>query len=148
MPYVKTVMLTVQFTQDKILLRTRLSQISSYLFCSGQVFLILTFTGWRYWSGRPIMNESGIGLFLVSSPYTFIFFDNQQININIKISNFFHLNEQTYVFIYLNRRIVKYINFNFKILIFRPLIPLVHSFLTHSSISNFSEVLWSNWLKY
>ena len=60
--------------------------------------------------------------------------DNQQINININISNlFFHLNAQTYVFIYLNRRIVKYRNFNFKILIFRPLIPLVHSFLTHSS---------------
>ena len=93
------------------------------------------------------MDESGVGLFLVSSPYTF-FFDNQQININIKISNFFHLNAQTYVFIYLNRRIVKYKNVNFKILIFRQLIPLVHSFLTHSSISNFSEVLWSNWLKY
>ena len=78
----------------------------------------------------------------------FYFFDNQQININIKIINFFHLNAQTYVFIYLNRRIVKYKNVNFKILIFRQLIPLVHSFLTHSSISNFSEVLWSNWLKY
>ena len=29
-----------------------------------------------------------------------------------------------------------------------PLIPLVHSFLTHLSISNFSEALWSKWLKY
>ena len=58
------------------------------------------------------------------------------------------MNAQTYVFIYLNRSIVKYRNFNFKILIFRPLIPLVHSFLTHSSISNFLEALWSNWLKY
>ena len=77
----------------------------------------------------------------------FFFLDNQQIN--VKISNFFfHLNGQTYVFIYLNRSIIKYRNFNFKILIFRPLIPLVHSFLTHSSISNFSEALWSNWLKY
>ena len=55
---------------------------------------------------------------------------------------------QTYVFIYLNRSIVKYRNFNFKILIFRPHIPFVHSFLTHSSISNFSEALLSNWLKY
>ena len=44
----------------------------------------------------------------------------------------------------LNRRIVKYRNFNFKILIFRQLIPLIQSFLTHSSISNFLEVLWSN----
>ena len=34
MPYVETVMLTVQFAQDEILLRTRLSLISSYLFCS------------------------------------------------------------------------------------------------------------------
>ena len=74
---------------------------------------------------------------------------NQQININIKISDFFfHLNAQTYVFIYLNRIIVKYRNFNFKILIFKLLIPLVHSFLTHSSISSFSEALWSNWFKY
>ena len=40
----------------------------------------------------------------------------------------------------LNRRIVKYRNFNFKILIFRQLIPLIQSFLTHSSISNFLEV--------
>ena len=71
MPCIWTVMLTVQFTQDEIMLRTRLSQISSYLFCSGRVFLvlflILTFTGWRYWSGRPIMDKSGVGLFLVSS---------------------------------------------------------------------------------
>ena len=58
------------------------------------------------------------------------------------------MNAQTYVFIYLNRSIVKYRNFNFKILIFRPLIPLVHSFLIDSSISNFSEALWSYWLKY
>ena len=74
------------------------------------------------------------------------------LNKNIKISNyfilFFHLNKQTYVFIYLNRSIVKYRNFNLKILLFRPLMPLVHSFLTHSSISNFSEALLSNWLKY
>ena len=40
----------------------------------------------------------------------------------------------------LNRKIVKYRNFNFKILIFRQLIPLIQSFLTHSSISNFLEV--------
>ena len=84
---------------------------------------------------------------LRSSYFFFFFLDNQQIN--IKISNFFfHLNGQKYVFIYLNISIIKYRNFNFKILIFRPLIPLVHSFLTHSSISNFSEALWSNWLKY
>ena len=88
---------------------------------------------------------------LLSSSSLYFFSNNQQIKINIKISNyfilFFHLNKQTYVFIYLNRSIVKYRNFDFKILIFRPLIPLVHSFLTHSSISNFSESLWSNWLK-
>ena len=91
-------------------------------------------------------------LSLKSSSSLYFFSDNQQIKINIKISNyfilFFHLNKQTYVFIYLNRSIVKYRNFYFKVLIFRPLIPLVHSFLTHSSISNFSEALWSNWLKY
>ena len=91
-------------------------------------------------------------LSLKSSSSLYFFSDNQQIKINIKISNyfilFFHLNKQTYVFIYLNRSIIKYRNFNFKILIFRPLIPLVHSFLTHSSISNFSEALLSNWLKY
>ena len=96
-------------------------------------FCKLKFHGTRVWQAQI--------------PNTF-FPDNQQININIKISNFFHLNAQTYVFIYLNRSIVKYRNFNFKILIFRPLTPLVHSFLTHSSISNFSEVLWSNWSKY
>ena len=39
----------------------------------------------------------------------------------------------------LNRKIV-----NIEILIFRQLIPLIQSFLTHSSISNFLEVLWSN----
>ena len=39
----------------------------------------------------------------------FFFWDNQQINIKIKISSFF------YVFIYLNRSIVKYIDFNFEI---------------------------------
>ena len=39
----------------------------------------------------------------------FFFWDNQQINIKIKISSFF------YVFIYLNRSIVKYRDFNFKI---------------------------------
>ena len=39
----------------------------------------------------------------------FLFGDNQQINIKIKISNFF------YVFIYLNRSIVKYRDFNFEI---------------------------------
>ena len=49
------------------MLRTRLSQISSYLFRSGRDFLVLTFTGWRYWSGQPIMDESGVGLFLISS---------------------------------------------------------------------------------
>ena len=83
----------------------------------------------------------------LSSLYIYIYIYNQQIsiniNINIKIINIFHLNAQIYVFIYLNRSIVKYRNFNFKILIFRPLIPLVHSF-----ISNFLEALWSNWLKY
>ena len=63
----RTIMLTVQFAQDEILLRTRLSQISSYLFRSGRDFLVLTFTSWRYWPGRPIMDESGVGLSLVSS---------------------------------------------------------------------------------
>ena len=56
---------------------------------------------------------------LLSLSSLYLFFNNQQIN--IKISNFFHLNTQTYVFIYLNRSIVKYRNFNFKILILRPL---------------------------
>ena len=41
--------------------------------------------------------------------FFFFFWDNQQINIKIKISSFF------YVFIYLNRSIVKYRDFNFKI---------------------------------
>ena len=67
MPYVKTVMLTVQFAQDEILLKTRLSQIPSYLFRSGRDFPVQTFTDWCHWSGRPIMDESGVGLFLVSS---------------------------------------------------------------------------------
>ena len=48
---------------------------------------------------------------LASLSSLYFFFDNQQININIKLSNFFHLNAQTYVFIYLNRSIVKYRNF-------------------------------------
>ena len=39
----------------------------------------------------------------------FFFWDNQQIYIKIKISSFF------YVFIYLNRSIVKYRDFNFEI---------------------------------
>ena len=39
----------------------------------------------------------------------FCFWDNQQINIKIKISSFF------YVFIYLNKSIVKYRDFNFEI---------------------------------
>ena len=41
--------------------------------------------------------------------FLFLFGDNQKINIKIKISSFF------YVFIYLNRSIVKYRDFNFKI---------------------------------
>ena len=41
--------------------------------------------------------------------FFFLFGDNQQINIKIKISSFF------YVFIYLNRSIVKYRDFNFEI---------------------------------
>ena len=41
--------------------------------------------------------------------YFFLFGNNQQINIKIKISSFF------YVFIYLNRSIVKYRDFNFEI---------------------------------
>ena len=41
--------------------------------------------------------------------FFFLFGDNQQINIKIKISSFF------YVFIYLNRGIVKYRDFNFEI---------------------------------
>ena len=64
---------------------------------------------------------------LISSSSLFFFFYNQKININIKISNFFHLNAQTYVFIYLNKNTVKYKNFNFKIWIFRLLIPLVQN---------------------
>ena len=60
--------------------------------------------------------------------FIFYFCNNQQININIKIINFFfHLNAQTYVFIYLNKNTVKYKNFNFKIWIFRLLIPLVQN---------------------
>ena len=41
--------------------------------------------------------------------FFFLFGDNQQINIKIKISSFF------YVFNYLNRSIVKYRDFNFEI---------------------------------
>ena len=63
MPYVEIVMLNVQFAQDEILLWTRLSKISSYLFRSGRDFLVLTFTGWHYWSRRPIMDESGVWTF-------------------------------------------------------------------------------------
>ena len=33
------------------------------LFRSGRVFLVLTFTSWRYGSGRPIMDEFGVGTF-------------------------------------------------------------------------------------
>ena len=44
--------------------------------------------------------------------FLLVFWDYRQININIKISRFF------YVFIYLNRSIVKYRDFNFKILFF------------------------------
>ena len=75
---------------------------------------------------------------------------------------FVHLNEKKCLFLYLclfddflnkknykklelikllNRSILKYRNFNFKILIFRPLIPHVQYFLTHSSISNFLKAL-------
>ena len=86
-------------------------------------------------------------LLRLSSLFFLFFFFNQQININIKISSFFFFiwTHKHMFFIYLIRSIVKYRNFNFKIWIFRPLIPLVHSFLTHSSISNFSEALWSYW---
>ena len=42
--------------------------------------------------------------------FFFLFGDNQQIKIKKKISSFFF-----YVFIYLNRRIVKYRDFNFEI---------------------------------
>ena len=33
------------------------------MFRSGRVFLVLTFTGWRYGSGRPIMDEFGVRTF-------------------------------------------------------------------------------------
>ena len=67
MPYVWSVMLTTQLTQDEVMLRTRLSKISSFLFHSGRVFLVLTFTGWGCRSGRPIMDEYRVVIFLVSS---------------------------------------------------------------------------------
>ena len=60
MPCNRTIMLTVQFAQDEIMSRTRLSQILSYLFCSGRVFLVRTFTGRSQRSGRPIMDESEV----------------------------------------------------------------------------------------
>ena len=60
MPYVEIVMLNVQFAQDEILLWTRLSKISSYLFRSVRDFLVLTFTGRSQRSGRPIMDESEV----------------------------------------------------------------------------------------
>ena len=62
MPYEQT----VQLAQDEVLLRTRWSQILSYLFHSGWDFPVQTFSGWCHWSGRPIMDEFGVGLFLVS----------------------------------------------------------------------------------
>ena len=67
MPHFWTVMLTILLTQDEVMLRTRLSQISSFLFRSGRVFLVLTFMGWGCRSGWPIMDESEIAIFLVSS---------------------------------------------------------------------------------
>ena len=53
--------------------------------------------------------EYCIIFFFVFGFVLFLFGDNQQINIKIKISSFF------YVFIYLNRSIVKYRDFNFEI---------------------------------
>ena len=115
-------------------------------------FTILELTKLKFFVNTKLECNALFFLLLWYSSLPITFFPyNQQINKKIKISDFFfffHLNAQTYVFIYLNRSIVKYRNFNFKILIFRLLIPLVHSFLTHSSISSFSEALWSNWFKY
>ena len=72
---------------------------------------------WVYQARVPFINKMQKILFLrySSLPCKFFFFffflfgDHQQINIKIKISSFF------YVFIYLNRSIVKYRDFNFKI---------------------------------
>ena len=54
-------------SQDEVLLRMRWSQIPSYLFRSGQDFPVQAFSGWCHWSGEPIVDEFGVGLFLVSS---------------------------------------------------------------------------------
>ena len=58
--------------------------------------------------------------------FILFFSDNQQININIniKLSEFFSFEHTNICFVYLNRNIVKYRNFNFKMLIFRPHLPL------------------------
>ena len=52
------------------LLKTRLSLISSYQFCSGWDSLVLTFMGRCHWSGRPIVDESSILTFsgIISCP--------------------------------------------------------------------------------
>ena len=57
--------------------------------------LFFFFYGTRTYQARVPFNME-LKLVSSSSLY-FYFFDNQQIKINIKISNFFHLNAQTYV---------------------------------------------------
>ena len=96
MPYVEIVMLNVQFAQDEILLWTRLSKISSYLFRSGRDFLVLTFTGWHYWSRRPIMDESGVWTF--SSIINYILYlslnSKKVLRLTLSLRNHSHKNQE------------------------------------------------------
>ena len=86
-------MLTVQFTQDEILLKTRLSKISSYLFRSGQVFLVLIFTGWRYGSEQPIMDEFGVGTFSSIISYPFVHGSSREtwLLLGVLPTNWYHV---------------------------------------------------------
>ena len=70
MSYVWSVMFTAQLTQDEVRLKTRLSKISSFLFRSGRVFLVLTFTSWGRRLRRPIMDEYRVVIFssIISCP--------------------------------------------------------------------------------
>ena len=69
----------------------------------------LEYTRLEYLLLKKIKNYTVLESGKIEYCVNFFFWDNQQINIKIKISSFF------YVFIYLNRSIVKYRGFNFEI---------------------------------
>ena len=69
----------------------------------------LEYTRLEYLLLKKIKNYTVLEFGKLEYCVNFFFWDNQQINIKMKISSFF------YVFIYLNRSIVKYRDFNFEI---------------------------------